>query len=447
MPRLMDNNDTTVDGRCRFHTSIQLNLLTRNGKRLQILKECPLCLAYEYNNISSRSNSILTTSQKSFGFTEQTNGELPPVKSSSPTSVIPMTYNRLATPMILPPLPLPTKEKTKAALTQTSSSPQLFLPSKSIVNRHDKEYVESTKLAVCRINDEVCYVTTQKDCLPAVLVNNLIQEVSQSKRLMTRSKFEEGDHSDRTGSTHFTSSTTKSSISQSDDHSTESSISKSDDHSHKRSNSVPVSCFRRTPSLGSHTDAPSLSTYSTSQDSDCSSTSRMSFCSCDSLGRCIYHPNIQLKTRRTLEGLMTGKWNIIMTSCSECAFEKIQRLRQQILDTSDSIRENQHQGQLTHPSCNILNSLTCSEKDPMRRLISSCEEVDLSDRTDSTQSTLSSWTTKSSFSKSDDHSHKRSKSAPISCIRKRSTLSEGSKRSLNRVVFAEQDDIHVFVRI
>jgi len=337
----MDNNDTTVDGRCRFHTSIQLNLLTRNGKWLQILKECPLCLAY--NNISSRSNSILTTSLKSFVFTEQTNGELPPVKSSSPTSVIPMTYNRLATPMILPPLPLPTKEKTKATLTQTSSSPQLFLPSKSIVNRHDKEYVESTKLAVCRMNDEVCYVTTQKDCLPAVLVNNLIQEVSQSKRLMTRSKFEEGDRSDRTGSTHSTSSTMKSSISKSDDHSTESCISESDDHSHKRSNSVPVSCFRRTPSIGSHTDssASSLSTYSTSQDSDCSSTSRMLICSCDSLGRCIYHPNIQLKTRRTLEGLMTGKWKTIMTSCSECAFEKIQRLRQQILDTSDSIYQGE----------------------------------------------------------------------------------------------------------
>lgn len=340
----MDNNGINMndDGRCRFHTSIQLNLLTRNGKWLQVLKECPLCLAY--NNIALKSNL-----QKSSGFNEQKDvDELPSsIKSSSPTSCAkPIMYNRLSSQMILPPLPHPMTELTKSTLNQTPPSPQLFLPSKSKLNRHDSEYCESPKLAVCRMNDEVCYVTRQKYCLPAVLVHSLIQEVSQSKRLMTRSKFEEGDRSDRTGSTHSTSSTTKSSISKSDDHSTESNISKSDDHSHKRSNSVPVSCFRRTPSIGSHTDssAPSLSTYSTSQDSDCSSTSRKSLCSCNSLGRCIYHPKIQLKTRRTLEGLMTGKWKTIMTSCSECAFEEIQRLRQQILDTSNSIRENQHQG-------------------------------------------------------------------------------------------------------
>lgn len=436
------------DGRCRFHTSIQLNLLTRNGKWLQILKECPLCSA----NIALRSNI-----HKSSGFNEQKDvDELPlsastkDTKSASPSSCDqPMIYNRLSSQMILPPLPHSRTEVTNSTLTQTSPSPQLFQPSKSKLNRHDSELCKSTKLAVCRMNDKVCYVIREKDSLPAVLVNNLIQEVSQSKRLMTRSKFEEGDHSYLTGSTHSTSSTTKSSIAKSDDHSTESSISKSDSHSHKRSDTVPISCFRRTSSFGSHTDstAPSLSTYSTSQDSYCSSTSRMSFCSCDSLGQCIYHPNIQLKTRRTLEGLMTGKWRTIMTSCSECAFEEIQRLRQQILDTSDAIRENQHQGQLTQPSYNILDSLTCSENDLMRRLLSSSEEVEVSDRTDSTQSILSSRTTKSSFSKADEHSHKRSNSAPISCIRRRSTLSEGSKGSLNRVVFAEQDDIHVFVHI
>jgi hypothetical protein len=553
----MDNGtNINDDGRCRFHTSIQLNLLTRNGKWLQILKECPLCLAY--TNIALRSNS-----QKSSGFNEQKDvDDLPPsvsnkdMKSTSPSScVIPMTHNRLSSPIIFPPMPLPTKEKTKSPITQTLSSPQLFLPSKSMVNRHNSEYFESTKLAVCRMNDEVCYVTRQKDCLPAALVNNLIREVSQSKRLMTRSKSEEVDRSDRTDNTPSTSSTSKSSISRSDNHSTGSSISesddhshkrsssvpvssckvdhsdrtdstqstscstksscsRSDDHSHKRSNSVPISCLRRSPSNGSHTDSSALSlttNSSTSQGSDCSSTIRKSFSSCDFLGRCIYHPNIQLKTRRTLEGLLIGKWKTVMTSCSECAFDEVQRLRQQLLLDVDQMDGSHHHGRSKNSSYNILNSLTCSEKDLMRRLLSSCEEIDVSDHTDSTQSTLSSRTTKSSYSESDDHchkrsnsvpiacirrattnstegvrnrvvfaegddkeidrsdrtdstqstssttkssfsrtdehSHKRSNSAPISCIRRRSTLSEGSKGSLNRVVFAEQDYIHVFVNI
>ena len=221
---------TNDDGKCRFHPSIQLNLLNRNGKWVEIMKDCPLCLAFKMKSISCKSNPILTTPKKSSRFSELKDGdELPSsaaikdTKASSSTScVIPVTYDRLA--IQFPPLPLST-------------------------TRHNDSDFFDTTLAVCRMNDEVCYVTTQKDCLPAVLVNNLIQEVSQSKRLMTRSKFEEEDRSDRTGSTHSTSSTTKSSISKSDDHSTESSISKSDDHSHKRSKSTPISCIRKGSTL------------------------------------------------------------------------------------------------------------------------------------------------------------------------------------------------------
>jgi len=147
-----------------------------------------------------------------------------------------------------------------------------------------------------------------------------------------------------------TASTTNSSFSISQDtaSTTKSSFSRfDDDNSQTRSYSAPVSSIRRLHSNGSDTDssAPSLSSYSYS-----------TFGSCDTLGRCIYHPNIQLKTLSTCEGLKTGKWKTVVASCSECAREEGQR--------------------------NILSSLTSSEKDLMNRLLSSCE-VDRSNRTDS----------------------------------------------------------------
>ena len=263
---------TNDDGKCRFHPTIQLNLLTRKGEWLQIVKECPLCL------------------------------------------------------------------------TQVSSSPQLFLPSKSMVNRHDTDYVES-KFSVCRINDEVCYVNIQTERLQTEPINDLIHEV-KSMQLITRQETASTTNSSFSIS-QDTASTTKSSFSRLDD-----------DNSHTQSYSVPVSCIRRIPSNGgSDTDSSSAPlsssySYSTCQDSDCNS----SFGSCDTLGRCIYHPNIQLKTLSTCEGLKTGKWKTVVASCSECAREEGQR--------------------------NILNSLTSSEKDLMNRLLSSCK-VDRSDRTDS----------------------------------------------------------------
>ena len=348
---------TNDDGKCRFHPSIQLYLLTRKGKWLQIVKECPLCSA---DKISSKSNSLLTSPQMSSTFNEQKDGdELPSsasstkgTKSSSPTSVvIPMTDDRIeSAKQMIPLVPFLTTALIESTLTQTSSSPQLFLPSKSMVNRHDADFVES-KLVVCRMNDEVCYVNRQTECLRAAHINDLIREV-KSMQLITRPISQD------------IASTTKSSFSNSQDtaSTTKSSFSRSDDdNSHTRSNSAPVSSIRRLHSNGSDTDssAPTLlssySSYSTSQDdSDCES----SFGSCDTLGQCIYHPNIQLKTRITCEGLKTGKWKTVAASCPECARELGQR--------------------------NILNSLTSSEKDLMKRLLSSCE-VDRSDRTDSSQ--------------------------------------------------------------
>lgn len=323
---------TNDDGKCRFHPSIQLHLLTKKGKWLQIMKECPLCLAYE--KIPSKSNPLLTSPQMSSTFNEQIDGdELPSsasstkdTKSSSPTSVvIPMTGDRLELAIqMIPSVPFSTTALTKSSLIQTSSSSQGFLPSKTMVNRHDKDYVES-KLVVCRMNDEVCYVNRQTECLRTEHINDLIQEI-KSIQLMTRHTI-----SQSTAST--------SSFSRSDD-----------DNNYTRSNSAPVSSIRRLHSNGSDTDsssAPSLSSCSYS-----------TFGSCDTLGQCIYHPNIQLKTQSTCEGLKTGKWKTVAASCSECDRELGQR--------------------------NILNSLTSSEKDLMKKLLSSCE-IDRSDRTDSNQ--------------------------------------------------------------
>ena len=160
-------------------------------------------------------------------------------------------------------------------------------------------------------NDEVCYVNRQTECLRAAHINNLIQEV-KSMQLIPRRISQD------------IASTTKSSFSNSQDtaSTTKSSFSRSDDdNSHTRSNSAPVSSIRRLHSNGSDTDssAPTLlssySSYSTSlDDSDCES----SFGSCDTLGQCIYHPNIQLKTRIKCEGLKTGKWKKVAASCLEC---------------------------------------------------------------------------------------------------------------------------------
>ena len=174
--------------------------------------------------VSQLKNSILTTPQKSSRFSEQKHGDEPPSstsnknsKSSSPTTcVIPMTHDRLATQMIPPVPPLSSTSGTKSTLTHTSSLPQ---------NWHDDSAILDSTLSVCRINDEICYVNKQKECLRTTHVNKLIKEASQSMRLLTRSNSQP------------TSSTTKSSF------------SRTDDHSHKRSNSAPISCIRRRSTL------------------------------------------------------------------------------------------------------------------------------------------------------------------------------------------------------
>jgi hypothetical protein len=227
-------------------------------------------------------------------------------------------------------------------------------------------------------------VNKQKDCLQTTHVNKLIKEASQSMRLLTRSNSQP------------TSSTTKSSFSRSED-----------DHRHKLSNyDVPVSCIERRSSTGSHMDfgAPSLSASITSQES--------SFSSCDSLGRCIYHPNIQLKTQRTYDGRMAEK------CCSKCAFEKVQRLRRQILLDVDQRDSLDVITKLTDSSCNIMNILTCSEKDLKRIVCSSCE-IDRSDYTDSTCEIDRSYRT--------DDTHR--------------SEGQSSKGSRHRVSFASRDDI------
>lgn len=68
-----------------------------------------------------------------------------------------------------------------------------------------------------------------------------------------------------------------------------------------------------------------------SQDSDSSHASKRTLSSCDSLGRCVYHPHIQLKTRKLFGGLMSGTWKTVTTSCVECAVEEFQHLTQRVL--------------------------------------------------------------------------------------------------------------------
>ena len=343
---IMCNRGRTNDyGKCRFHPSIQLYLLNRNGKWVEIMKDCPLCLAFKMKSISCKSNPILATPKKSSRFSELKDGdELPSsaaikdTKASSSTScVIPVTYDRLA--IQFPPLPLST-------------------------TRHKDSDFFDTTLAVCRMNDEVCYVTEQNDCLRPTHVNRLIKEANQSMRLLTRSNSQP------------TKSTRTSRFSRSEDDHSRHRLSKYDVH---------VSCIGRRSSTGSDFTAPSLSASSTSQGSD-----RSSFSSLKTQGKC--------KT----------------VSCSKCAFEEVQRLRQQILlelhqDNLDAITKGDEY---------ILNILTCSEKDLKKIVRSSCE-IDRSDYTDSTCEIDRSDRT------NDTH-------------RSEGQSSKGSRR---RVSFAARDDI------
>lgn len=167
----------------------------------------------------------------------------------------------------LPSVQFLTTVLTKSTLTQVSSLPQLFLQSKSMVNRHE--------LSVCCMNDEVCYVNRQTKCLRTAHINDLIQEVKSMQLITHRNSQDTASTTkSRSSDSQATSSIKKSSFSRSDD-----------DNSHTQSNSAPVSSIRRLHSNGSDTDssAPSLSScsYTTSQDdSDCES----SFGSCDNLG-------------------------------------------------------------------------------------------------------------------------------------------------------------------
>ena len=75
----------------------------------------------------------------------------------------------------------------------------------------------------------------------------------------------------------------------------------------------------------------SLASSSSSVRTDISQESKRSFANCDSQGRCVYHPHIQLKSKRAFGGLIIGKWKTAMTNCTECCFEEVQRLRKKNL--------------------------------------------------------------------------------------------------------------------
>jgi hypothetical protein len=55
--------------------------------------------------------------------------------------------------------------------------------------------------------------------------------------------------------------------------------------------------------------------------SDCSQESKTSFSRCDSQGRCVHHPHIQLKNQKSL----------LFVNCTECCYEEVVRLRKKNL--------------------------------------------------------------------------------------------------------------------
>jgi hypothetical protein len=65
--------------------------------------------------------------------------------------------------------------------------------------------------------------------------------------------------------------------------------------------------------------------------SDCSQESKLSFSKCDSQGRCVHHPHIQLNSKHVFGGLTNRKWKPLLINCTECCYEEVVRLRKKNL--------------------------------------------------------------------------------------------------------------------
>ena len=84
----------------------------------------------------------------------------------------------------------------------------------------------------------------------------------------------------------------------------------------------------------------SLASSSSSVRTDSPQESKRSFANSDSQGRCIYHPHIQLKRKRAFGGLKNGNWKTVMTNCTQCCFEEVQRLRKKNLRERERMKSD-----------------------------------------------------------------------------------------------------------
>ena len=182
----------------------------------------------------------------------------------------------------------------------------------------------------------------------------------------------------------------------------------------------------------------SLASSSSSVRTDSSQESKRSFASCDSQGRCVYHPHIQLKSKKAFGGLKNGKWKTVMTNCTECCFEEVQRLRKKnLLERERMNRDNTVDTSL---------ALSPSLSDSSGYSVTDCSYNDSGNLSSTMESGL---TSKSSFMSSSFISSCSPSTAGSSnqlqhpgILRLSSTPeSKRCQGSWGRVVFAGRDDI------